>query len=329
MKIYGLLVVVGLALAGIAVADDGPRMNQVQVIGTHNSYHIAPSPTLIKAAMMFDKGAAGWDYTHPPLPTQLDAGVRNFEIDLNYTQDKIHVFHVPQLDQGSTCPLFRECLANVVAWSKEHPNHLPITLLLEIKDDYAAWHKGMSAWDAGKLAQLDAEVREMVPENQLITPDLVRGSHPTLEAAVLAGNWPLLTDARGKIMLAIHDDERLRDLYIEGAPSLEGRACFIRSEPGRPYSAFIVADGPENPRIPEWVKAGYYVRTRADSGVKRAGKDGGVRLKAAFASGAQILSTDFPPGHPDEKTGYTVSFEGKGFRCNPVNHAEACPTLEP
>ena len=38
----------GIRIAGClgrrAKADDEVRLNQIQVIGTHNSYHVAPSP---------------------------------------------------------------------------------------------------------------------------------------------------------------------------------------------------------------------------------------------------------------------------------------------
>ncbi len=327
MRIIVLCLLLCVVLYGHAGADP-VRMNQVQVIGTHNSYHIAPDPAMIKTAVMFDKGAAGWNYTNPPLNEQLDAGIRSFEIDLNYMEGGIHVFHVPVMDQNSTCPMFKDCLGVVLAWSKEHPNHVPISLLLEIKEDYALWNKSMGAWDAKCLDQLDAEVREVLPEDKLITPDMIRGKHATLEEAVTTDGWPLLSEAKGRIMLAVHEEGRLRDLYIDGHPSLEGRPCFLRSEPGYPYSAFIVADDPDDPHIPEWTKAGYYIRTRADSGVVHVARGGDARRDIAFGSGAQIVSTDFPPGRPDEKSGYVVSFEGKGFRCNPVNHEGDCGELE-
>jgi hypothetical protein len=317
------------ALFPSAHAEAPLRMNQVQVIGTHNSYHIAPDPKVIQAAALFDSGAKGWDYTHPPLSEQLDAGVRSFEIDLNYMDGTIYVFHVPHLDQGSTCPLFTECLATVLGWSEAHPGHVPITLLIEIKEDYAQWHKGVSAWDGTQLDQFDSEIRSVIPREKLITPDDVRGDYKTLEEGVLAGNWPTLEDARGKIMIALHEDGRLRDLYLEGRPSAEGRATFPRSKPGAPYAAFIVADDPHAPEIPEWVMAGYYVRTRADSGFRRDRSITDPRVVKALECGAQIVSTDHPPRKTAEKDAHVVSFEGAGFRCNPVNASAPCPALEP
>ncbi len=64
----------GASSAGANRLDDTLRTNQVQVLATHNSYHIqqdvpiASSPTT--------------QYTHAPLDQQLDLGVRGFELDV-------------------------------------------------------------------------------------------------------------------------------------------------------------------------------------------------------------------------------------------------------
>lgn len=70
------------------------RFNEIQYIGTHNSYHIAPWPELAQRAI--DTGyaeSAEWpaaklfsalDYTHPPLAEQLAMGLRMFELDVHY-----------------------------------------------------------------------------------------------------------------------------------------------------------------------------------------------------------------------------------------------------
>lgn len=69
------------------------RFNEVQYVGTHNSYHIAPWPELGRLAM--ERGYAEdseWtarrlmialDFTHPALTEQLNMGLRQFEIDVH------------------------------------------------------------------------------------------------------------------------------------------------------------------------------------------------------------------------------------------------------
>ena len=56
-------------------ADDCLRLNHLQVLGTHNSYHIAPAAPILAA--LGDRAPA-LDYTHQPLPVQLERlGIRH------------------------------------------------------------------------------------------------------------------------------------------------------------------------------------------------------------------------------------------------------------
>jgi hypothetical protein len=83
-------------------------------------------------------------------------------------------------------------------------------------------------------------------------------------------------------------------------------------------------DNPRDPDIPRLVQAGFFIRTRADADLHtdRPGKPS--RLKAALASGAQVVSTDFPAGEPQAGTGYIVEFPNSApARVNPVNAPEA------
>ena len=72
----------------------------------------------------------------------------------------------------------------------------------------------------------------------------------------------------------------------------------------------MVLDGPSDPLIAKMVDRGYIVRTRADSGLKPDAPGKPSRRDKAFASGAHIISTDFPTGEPHAETGYTVEFAG-------------------
>ena len=91
---------------------------------------------------------------------------------------------------------------------------------------------------------LDAEIRSVFPPDEMITPDDVRGHYDTLNEAVLAGNWPSLASARGKVVFLL-DQRPVGPVYLEGHPSLRGRVLFTNSEPGEPDAAFIERnDGP-------------------------------------------------------------------------------------
>src|SRR6185369_15469103 len=63
--------------------DDSLRVNQIQVLGSHNSYHASPYPQVLAALRGVNPAtAAGLDYGHRPLPAQFDLGVRQIELDV-------------------------------------------------------------------------------------------------------------------------------------------------------------------------------------------------------------------------------------------------------
>lgn len=319
---------VALCAGAVYAGPDALRMNQIQVIATHNSYHVRPKKGLVEQVRPFYPNAVTFEYTHAPLDVQLDRGLRSFELDLHCFPDGYQVYHVPHVDFGTTCKRLVDCLECVRDWSARHPRHVPIVFLLEIKDDREALAMSSALpVDAATLDLLDEEIRSVFPPERLITPDLVRSDAPTLEAAVRAHGWPTLDATRGKVLFILHEGGRNRDLYTHGRPSLEGRAMFIRSEPGRPDAATLVMDYPDVEKIQRVVKQGYLVRTRADAGLLFTE----TRRQAALASGAQIVSTDFPLGEAHAETGYVVALPGGVAALpNPVNAppSQAAAVLE-
>lgn len=307
-----------LAQLSIEPLPDVLRMNQIQVVGTHNSYHVRPSDAALSLYTKITGEARAWDYSHAPLDVQLDRGVRSFELDLHNQTDGYGVFHAPYVDYGSTCERFIQCLEVVKTWSDTHPAHVPISFLLEIKDEgYLLDPQNIAPPDADALDRLDAELRSIFSEDRLVTPDLVRGDAATLETAVRERGWPDLEDVRGRVMFILHERGETRRLYTEGRPSLEGRAMFVRSDEGRTDAAVLIVDGPDIAEIQRLVANGFFVRTRADSGLHVRGTE---RRDAALASGAQIISTDFPPGEAHPESGYDVTVAiGAAARVNPVN----------
>ncbi len=310
-----LLVAGGLlqtASAADPAAHDDLRINQLQYVGTHNSYHLRDPKR--------KQQIRGSDYSHAPLDVQLDRGVRSFELDLHYRDGQFEVFHVPLVDEVSSCPTLDDALATIRAWSEEHPRHVPISFLFELKREGPRIDKRIKAVDAAALDQLDAQLRAGLGKGQIITPDDVRGTASTLRDAVTSSGWPTLADARGKVLFVLHDNRQTRDLYTDGRPSLSGRVMFVRSDPARDDAATLVLDNPTDPDIPRLAKEGYFIRTRADSGLRADPPQQPARRAAAMGSGAHILSTDFPTGEADADTGYVVQFDGAApARVNPVN----------
>ncbi len=75
---------------------------------------------------------------------------------------------------------------------------------------------------------------------------------------------------------------------------------FATSEPGNSDAAFMVLPNSDDPKIPEAVSRGYLVFTRADIDTEDARVGSTARRDAAFRSGAQIISTDYPEPAPGE-----------------------------
>jgi Phosphoinositide phospholipase C, Ca2+-dependent len=289
---------------------EGLRINQLQFIGTHNSYHVRAKPSRF----------ASLNYSHAPLDVQLERGVRSVELDLHDRGGVFEVCHIVKIDEGTTCRRLSDGLETVRKWSEAHPGHLPISFLFELKKDGIGLDPRIRKFDAASLDRLDDLLRSVFPVSRCIRPDNVRGESATLREAVEKHGWPTVAASRGKVFFILHDEGELRDAYVKGHPSLRNRVMFVRSDETRDDAATLVLDDPRDPEIPRLVNAGYFIRTRADGDLQtdRPGKPS--RLKAAFASGAQIVSTDFPNGEPQAGTGYVVEFaKGAPARVNPVN----------
>jgi hypothetical protein len=340
-------------------ADRCVSLNQVQVLGTHNSYHIQPDPTLINLYVLFDETAVQWEYTHRPLEEQFELlGIRQIELDvyadptgglyaapfgfqllLNDFEARIpeleapgiKVLHVQELDYDTTCQSLVECLGIVKGWSDASPGHLPIMILVEAKDNLVPDPLDLGftvpiEFGSAEFDDLDTEIRSVFPPEQIITPDEVRGSAPTLEEAVQSRGWPTLSESRGRILFALDNGGSKREAYLEGHPSLMGRVLFTNATPGQPDAAFVKVNEPrvDPDRIRELVRDGYIVRTRADADTLDARYNDTERRDAALASGAQYVSTDYP--EPDLAfSEYQVTLpDGAPGRCNPVNAPPGC-----
>jgi hypothetical protein len=364
------LLVLGVALGGTTAMvecqeldhDGALKLNQIQLIGTHNSYHAGIPPS--ESRLWRVRALSAWeglDYKHEPLTQQLDSGVRQIELDIfadsqggRYAhptgidmvaaarlppdppfdpeglmmQPGFKVMHVQDLDFRSVCQPFKACLEEVRAWSHGHPGHIPIFILVETKQESTQGPMHLTEaelFTAKTFDELDAEIRSVFSPEEMITPDDVRGSYKTLNEAVLAGRWPTLRSARSKVIFLM-DQRPVGPVYAQGHPSLRGRVLFTNAVPGEPDAAFTeLNDGPAS-KIEKLVQEGYLVRTRTDDSTHEARINDTRRRDAMIASGAQILSTDYPASEPARWEGhYSVALpENAVARCNPVNWPAGC-----
>jgi hypothetical protein len=346
------------------LADRCLRLNQTQVVGSHNSYHVQPREPLWSALQAFDPLlAAGLEYTHSPLDVQFDdEEVRQIELDVfadsagglydqraimpllglpadsgipELEQPGFKVFHIQEIDFETTCVTLVQCLQQVKLWSDAHPRHLPIAILVELKDEpipdpLQLGFVQPQPIGPTELDALDTEIRSVFPEQQLLTPDDVRSSHPTLESAILADGWPTLGGARGKVMFLMDNAGQFRTDYLAGHPNLDERVLFTNSTPGQPDAAFVKRNDPlgtNATEIQDLVRRGYLVRTRADADTVQARTGDTTQREAALLSGAHFVSTDYPvPGRAAPLgTDYVAQIpDGDPARCNPVNTGTHC-----
>ncbi len=166
-------------------------------------------------------------YKHPGIEAQLDAGVRQLELDV-YGDTKggrfadplflrlsaqegpveampdgwasamkkpgMKVLHASDVDFRSHCPALAGCLQGIRAWSKAHPQHLPVYIQIETKTGRPRpGFVETEEWTKAALDSLDAEIRSVFAAGEVVTPDDVRGSHDTLVEAVLKDGWPRST----------------------------------------------------------------------------------------------------------------------------------------
>ncbi len=282
--------------------DDTLRVNHIQAEGTHNSYHVEP-----------EESHPEWAYTHAPLDVQLEEqGVRKFELDTWWNEGcgRWEVYHIGFLDEVTTCRLLTDCLETIRGFSDAHPSHHPIFVQIEVKTPYDA------AGAPAQLDALDAEIRSVFPEELMITPDSVRGTHDTLAGAIATDGWPTLADARGKVLFFMNRRGLMRDVYTHGGSDLDGRVLFAESDPDEPFAAVRILNSSfdDFDEIQASVEGGFLVRTR--------GQDA-ERWGRALESGAHVISSDYP-APVDGEPWYAEIPEGTPSRCNPLVAPPGC-----
>ena len=169
------LVLIFIALCVRAQSTDDLKMNQIQIIGSHNSYKKLPDPRVMKFLMKLRKPLGkkldpiGIDYGHLPIDSQFsNYNMRGLEIDI-YNDPKGGVFyerrinffvhgikqksgveallkpgfkvlHIKDVDYQTNYYTFVDALTALRNWSDAHPNHLPLFINIETKTGGPAEH---------------------------------------------------------------------------------------------------------------------------------------------------------------------------------------------
>ncbi|MGW1089227.1 phosphatidylinositol-specific phospholipase C1-like protein [Streptomyces sp. NPDC002596] len=359
------------AAASATAHSDKVRMNEIQFMGAHNAFHREMQGVELAESIKIDPGYPKWGfYSHASVSDLLGRqNVRALEFDLLPDPDGglyqhplarkqaglgpiddpamaapgMKVIHVADQDYNSTCRTLVVCMQQVKTWSKANPQHVPIILQLELKQTDDRWEQlggaVSPAWSGKLLDDLDKEIRSVFSESQLITADDLRRPGLTLEQSILNNGWPTLDWARGKVMFFFDNGGpgAIRDMYLDGHPSLQGRAVFTRGNPGDADAAITMVNDPRGANeatIRDLVKRGYIVRTRSDEPLKTVINNEFSRVQTALASGAQMVTTDFPSVGMAARYNSDFVAELPGnepVRCNPVTAPRNChdDRLEP
>jgi len=362
LRIAGFSVV---ALGLLGCAAEGPNcgecdrtelhLNDIVTVGTHNSYKQAIDPKIFAfLTSQLPKMALTLDYSHTSLTDQLNDGARVIEIDVAYdpngglfshpkvaellgvtlpdgyaeymSKPGFKVLHIQDVDFRSSCMTLHDCLAILKGWSRAYPNHVPILLTFNAKDDSLPQQTQALKFDAAAFDAMDAEIRSVLDPKDLITPDDVQGTSPTLRDAVTTHGWPTLARSRGKFILALDEEGAKITLYRGSRKSLEGRAMFVNAPEDSPAAAYLTLNEAltDMARITKDVKMGFLVRTRADADTVEARGNDPRRRDAALASGAQYVSTDYMQSDT-RFSAYTARMpQGVIAACNPVRAAGKC-----
>lgn len=343
------------SFAQAAEPSDQLRLNQIQVIGSHNSFKTKIDPNWLDLMLLVRPDAKLLDYAHPPLTEQLDLGLRSLELDLFHDpeggryanplgstlvkmngqeplpfdpQGKMlepgfKVLHIQDIDFRSNCLTLADALGELRDWSDRHPRHLPVLITFNLTDSTIDLPNSVKPlpFDKEALDTLDKDFLHLLGKKKILTPDEVRGEYETLEAAVLDSHWPTLADARGRFLLVLDDAGHKKQLYLDDHPSLRGRVMFVNSRPGDAEAAVMIRNNPvsDAEKITQLVRQGYIVRTRSDAETHEARSGDYRRFEAAKQSGAQVISTDYYLADPRMNPDFQIRFdEGRCSRMNPV-----------
>ena len=168
IQLTGLLLLITCLVVKAQSADDGLKLNQIQIIGSHNSYKKVPDPRVMKFLMKQRKRLGkkldpiGLDYGHATIDSQFEQyNMRGLEIDI-YNDPKGGVFykrrinffvhglpqksgvpallkpgfkvlHIKDVDYQTNYYTFIDALKAIKTWSDAHPRHLPLFINIETK----------------------------------------------------------------------------------------------------------------------------------------------------------------------------------------------------
>lgn len=300
-----------------AELEAGIKFNEMSFLATHNSYQTSAIDETKKiyrnlSELTFDAiSSKTGDFWSETLTQQLNCGFRSFEMDIEtFDRDgeiSFTCMHSPYIEMATSCYDFSLALKEIALWSDNNPNHLPVTIIIEVKSLFIPL-EDMKFFNIDYAHVLDGVLRESLGEKLFTPADMLR-DYSSFGEMRAADDWCKVKDMLGKVVVLLHEGN-ITEEYIEIDPSIRTQAMFpmLRYEDiDRDCASFILCNDPEELlEVEEEVIAEnkIMVRTRTDKFTDVTQE----RREQALASGAHIVSTDYPVRTDLTEDSYLVSF---------------------
>ena len=301
-----------------AELEAGIKFNEIAFIATHNSYQKKSTPAMCKLYGNLDELTFGLlnantgEFESQTLTQQFNCGIRSIEMDIEVIEKDGNVtftcLHNPSIDMTTTCYNFALALKEISMWSDNNPNHLPITIIIEPKETFLPI-ENMKFFNTDYAVQLDALLKDCLGDKLFTPADMLRG-YSSFGEMRAADDWCKVKDMLGKVLVLMHENN-VTEKYIALDPSVKTQAMFpmLRTQDiGRDCASFLLMNKPEeilDSKAEILDNGNFIVRTRAD----KYGEITENRLNNAISSGAQIVSTDYPPRDDLDEKAYVVCFQ--------------------
>lgn len=299
--------------------DGGLKFNELRYIATHNSYQteavdeykkIFKNLSELTFGLISEKSG---EFVSPTVTEQLNNGIYSLEIDVEtFDRDgeiSFTCMHSPTLDMTTSCYDFSLLLKEISMWSDNNPNHLPITIIIEPKSLFIPL-ENMKFFNLDYAMAFDEALRAGLGDKLFTPADMLR-DYESFGAMRAADDWCEVKDMLGKVLILLHDCN-VTEKYIKTDPTLKSQAMFpmLREEDtDRDCASFLLINDPDEAfeLSEEIIKNGkFVVRTRADQFTSVSQEN----REFALASGAQIVSTDYPVKSDLQEGDYYLAFNG-------------------
>ncbi len=278
--------------------DPSIKLNDIQILASHNSYKkrgSAIGKLFVGLGDSFAEANA-LKYGYKNFTDQFESGIRSMEIDLRLRKTSFVLTHVPLVDNGSVAPDFAMALEEIKLFSDNNPNHIPIIMLMEIKDDWMILDHALQSIGSEQLEMLDNLLFEKLGDTLFIPSEMME-SGKSIQETVTTTGWPSVQSLLGKVIFVLHPGS-FTTPYYELDQTLSSQAMFLgvyKDDVNQDYASFVVHNDIDVASISELVDQGYIVRTRIDDYLVFEQEN----FDQALLSGAQILTSDFTIGRSD------------------------------